>query len=123
MNHPIVGRIPCLAYRDRDLTEFQFYLVNSGLGDDVVIITDEDFNSKLAISDNVQGYQIFLNTGDKSIIENEEVDCNSCDRLSFCDKENICLYDNKEIVNINMCCNKYIDCFKWQQIEGGDICQ
>ena len=118
INHPILGKFPCLVYRDRDLLDNQVYLVNSGLGDDVIIVTEEQFNDKLAISDEIQGYQIFLNTGDKDVFKDKELSCNSCNRLDFQTGEEICLYDNKKITDCNNCCNKYIDCFTWNEPKG-----
>lgn len=117
LEHPIAGKLPCLVYRNENLSENQLHLINSGLGDDIVTLTETEFNEKLAISDEIQGYQIFLNTGTKEIVKDKELSCNSCNRYTFKGKDDICLYDNEKINDCNSCCNKYIDCFSWKQPE------
>ncbi|MBQ3421206.1 MAG: hypothetical protein IJH34_05975 [Romboutsia sp.] len=131
IDHPIVNKIPCLAYRTKELSKEKVeminssvgdnvvLLVNSGLGEDILAITEEQFNNRLQIPDNtnrniIQGYQVILNTGEKEILDNEEVDCNDCNRLHFEGLNEICLYDNKKIDDCNKCCNKYINCFNWK---------
>lgn len=118
INHPLKP-IPCLVYRDRTLEDGQIKLVNSGLGDDEILINEYLFNERLVIDSQLySAYQIFLNTGSKNIFKDKEYSCNECNRLSFEDKEDICLYDNTIITDCNQCCDKFIDCFKWRQPKG-----
>lgn len=121
INHPL-KILPCLVYRDPSLKDGEMKLVNSGLGEDEIIISEYLFNDRLAIDDeSYLAYQIFLNTGDKILIDQEDLSCNECNRLHFNDnQEDICLYDNTLISNCNQCCNKFIDCFKWRQPKGGN---
>lgn len=118
IDHPVTGKLPCTIYRNENLSEYQFHLINSGLGDDVVCIDETTFNERLAISDEIQGYQIFLNTGTKTTFKDKELSCDSCNRYSFNDKDEICLYDKEKITDCTICCNKFIDCFSWKQPKG-----
>ena len=119
IDHPI-RILPCLIYRKPELKDGQMILVNSGLGGDEIIIDEELFNNKLVVNEQLySAYQIFLNTGTKNIFKDKELSCNSCNRLHFASgKEDICLYDNTIITDCNQCCNKFTDCFKWQQPKG-----
>lgn len=117
LDHPIIGPVPCFAYRDKNLTEYQYKLVNSGLGkDEVEIDVVKQFNDKLEAK-GFDCYAIFLDTGSKQIIEHKEYNCNDCNLYSIDGHKDVCLYDLKEIENTNICCNKYCNCFKWQEIK------
>lgn len=118
INHPILGMTYCLAYRDKTIDEFEYKLVNSGLGnDEVVMHVAKHFNDKLEYK-NEPCYQIFLDTGSKQKIEHNEYSCNECCHYSIAGKKDFCLYDNTELTTSEQCCNKYFDCFKWHKIEG-----
>ena len=76
------------------------------------------FNEKLLV-DNQSAYQIFLNTGTKTIFKDNDLSCEDCNHLHYGDnKEDICLYDITNISDCTQCCNKFIDCFKWRQPKG-----
>ena len=115
IDHP-VKPIYCSVYRKEGETgEFDLKLVNSGLGDDVVSITEATFNSKLLIDDAIH-YQILLNTGEKQEKADSECSCEDCNRYYIgANKEDVCLYDNNTINDTSICCNKYLDCFRWRK--------
>lgn len=118
LNHPIKGKIPCLVYRDTTLLDGQIKIVNSGLGDDELVTSEQVINDKL-LEDNHFAYQIFLNTGSKNIFKDKELSCNDCNHYNInSEGEEICLYDNEQIKDCNQCCSKFIDCFKWRQPKG-----
>lgn len=115
--HPIIGAVPCLAYRDQTITDMQYKLVNSGLGEDEVTIhVIEHYNEKLEIKGS-ECYQIFLDTGSKEEVEHKEFSCNDCSHYAIEGKEEICLYDKEILTSTTKCCNKYLDCFKWNSIK------
>jgi len=117
INHPLKV-LPCLVYRNPSIKDGQIKLVNSGLGDDEVLISEQLFNEKLFV-DNIFAYQIFLNTGTKEFFKDKELSCNDCNHYSFnSEGEDICLYDDMNIKDCNQCCNKFIDCFKWRIPKG-----
>ena len=118
INHPVLGMLYCLAYRDTSISEFEYKLVNSGLGNEVVTIhVTKHFNEKLECP-NEPCYQIFLDTGSKQTIEHKEYSCNDCCHYAIQRNKDFCLYDNTELTTTNSCCSKYFDCFKWHKIEG-----
>lgn len=118
IDHPILGMTYCLAYRDETIDEFEYKLVNSGLGqDEVTIHVTKHFNDKLECK-NECCYQIFLDTGSKSKIEHKEYSCNECCHYAIQNNKDVCLYDNEQMSTSDQCCSKYFDCFKWNTIKG-----
>lgn len=115
LNHPIKGLVHCLVYRDKTIGEYDYKLINSGLGNDEIIIDVDKFNDKLEYEGGSY-YQIFLDTGTKEIVEHKEFSCNECCHYAIEKSRDICLYDNTELVDTNHCCNKYLNCFKWNTI-------
>ena len=121
IKHPIVGSIPVFIYRNKEIEENQYILVNSALGEDEIIVNYDTIISELTsnrFEDN-KYYQIFLYTGEKDYIESSiSNNCDSCDRLYLDSEDNwkeYCLYDNRALDNTKGCCNKYINCFKWKE--------
>lgn len=116
INHPIKSPLPCLIYRNPKYEEDYFVLVNCGLGYDELIIKEEVYNQKLA--NDIECYQIFLNTGTKNIFKDKELSCECCSHYIFDSNKDICLYDNTAITDCSQCCNKFVDCFSWKQPKG-----
>lgn len=115
--HPILGTIYCLAYRDISIGEFEYKLVNSGLGqDEVVIHVTRHFNDRLECKEE-PCYQVFLDYGDKQKLKHDKYSCNECSHYLVRDNKDICLYDNEELEDLDQCCNCYFDCFKWNKVE------
>lgn len=124
INHPIIGYFPAFAYRDKTITEYEYKIINTGLGEDEFIINAQHFYSKITHENDPEAkyYQIFLNTGDKQLSDKPINDCccESCDHLFYDiegDKDEHCLYDNTRLENTNGCCNKFANCFKWLKTE------
>ena len=121
LKHPIVNSIPVFIYRNKNLEEDQYVIVNSALGDDELIVNCDTINSQLIDNklEEINCYQIFLNTGIKDYIETSDFNnCDSCDRLYLDSNNNWqenCLYDNTLLNHTKGCCNKYINCFKWKE--------
>ena len=118
MNHP-VKPVYCTIRRGEGITgEFEIQLINSGLGDDIVTLREERFLECLNFSD-VTHYQIMLDTGKKEIFKDEHCSCENCCRY-FIDnnRDDVCLYDDESISDTDICCNKYLDCFKWRKPKG-----
>lgn len=117
INHPL-KILPCTVYRDTTIRDGQIKLVNSGLGDDEILIDEQLFNDRLVV-ENYSAYQIFLNSGSKKIFKDKELDCNDCNHYNWDSTgEIICLYDNQPIIDCTQCCNKFTDCFKWRKPKG-----
>ena len=117
INHPVKS-LYCTIRRGEGVTgEFEIQLINSGLGDDVVLLREERFLECLNFSD-VTHYQILLDTGDKKEFKDEMCSCENCCRYLIDNKDDRCLYDDKIILDTNNCCNKYLDCFKWRKPKG-----
>jgi hypothetical protein len=116
IDHPILGMTYCLAYRDNTIDEFEYKLVNAGLGtDEVTIHVSKHFNDKLECK-NEPCYQIFLDEGEKHRVEHKEFSCNECCHYSIQNHKDVCLYDNEQMEGSDHCCNRYFDCFKWNKI-------
>ena len=46
----------------------------------------------------------------------EHCSCEDCNRYYIgANKEDVCLYDNNTINDTSICCNKYLDCFRWRK--------
>lgn len=123
IDHPVCGPIPVFAYRNKYINEFEYILVNSGLGDDEITVDVHTLHNRVQpVEEEALFYQIFLKTEEK-VMANEISDrfqCETCDHYGLDVKNNFqetCLFDNSFIENTRCHCNKYVNNFKWE----GDI--